>query len=103
MSTMKWGFETHAQWFSGMSTPWPCTRIPEINQRRREDFKAGLKALNASNNGPSPATDDQLEILCDFIDADKDGNIDYQEFLNAFSTKGKSGSSRPTSSQGTPK
>jgi len=70
---------------------------------RREDFKAGLKALNASNNGPSPATDDQLEILCDFIDADKDGNIDYQEFLNAFSTKGKSGSSRPSSSQGPPK
>uniref|UniRef100_A0A7S0U557 Serine/threonine-protein phosphatase n=2 Tax=Hemiselmis andersenii TaxID=464988 RepID=A0A7S0U557_HEMAN len=36
---------------------------------KRDDFKAGMKALNASNNGPSPCTDEQLDVLCDFIDA----------------------------------
>jgi len=60
---------------------------------QKEDFKAGLRALNASQKGAHAVTDDQLEMLVDFMDSDKDGTIDYQEFLDAFSKK-NSGISR---------
>mmetsp|Transcript_41508 Transcript_41508/g.111180 ORF Transcript_41508/g.111180 Transcript_41508/m.111180 type:complete len:233 (-) Transcript_41508:48-746(-) len=57
----------------------------------REDFKTGMRALNASMAGANgtggPLTDDQLEVFADFVDTDGDGNIDYQEFLNAFNPK----------------
>jgi len=52
---------------------------------KRDDFKAGLRALNASQKGSHTVTDAQLEVLVDYMDADKDGNIDYQEFLDCFS------------------
>lgn len=46
------------------------------------DFKAGLRALNASaqtaHGRGGPLSEDQLELLIDFVDADHDGNIDYQ-------------------------
>ena len=33
-------------------------------------------------------SDEQLEILIEFVDKDKDGFIEYDEFLSAFNTKG---------------
>ena len=33
-------------------------------------------------------TDDQLDVLVEYMDTDHDGLIDYQEFLDCFSGKG---------------
>mmetsp|Transcript_36929 Transcript_36929/g.86929 ORF Transcript_36929/g.86929 Transcript_36929/m.86929 type:complete len:933 (+) Transcript_36929:129-2927(+) len=53
-----------------------------------QDFKAGLRALNASirdGGGRSgPLSEDQLNVLVQFVDKDGDGNVDYEEFLSAF-------------------
>mmetsp|Transcript_38668 Transcript_38668/g.90093 ORF Transcript_38668/g.90093 Transcript_38668/m.90093 type:complete len:101 (+) Transcript_38668:854-1156(+) len=65
----------------------------------RDDFKAGLRALNASQKGSHSVTDAQLEVLVDYMDSDKDGNIDYQEFLDCFSRTG-SASARTSSGGG---
>jgi len=68
----------------------------------KEDFKVGMRALNASMQGAGvngPLTDEQLEVFAEFADSDGDGNIDYQEFLAAFKTK-KGAGSRPGSSAG---
>jgi len=53
-----------------------------------QDFKAGLRALNASisdgGSSSAPLSEDQLEVLVHFVDRDGDGNVDYEEFLSAF-------------------
>ena len=54
-------------------------------QVKRDDFKAGLRALNASQRGSQSVTDDQLDVLVEYMDQDKDGMIDYKEFLACFS------------------
>jgi len=55
---------------------------------KTSDFMAGLRALNASlGGGRAPFSDEQLEVLVEFVDTDKDGYIEYAEFLSAFATK----------------
>jgi len=69
------------------------------------DFKAGLKALNASIQGPNgaagPLTEEQLDVVAAHVDSDKDGMVDYQEFLSAFNySKSPSDEFRAQSSAG---
>jgi len=52
-----------------------------------EDFKAGLRALNAAVTSGPPLTDEQLDVLVEFVDKDHDGQVDYEEFLEAFKLK----------------
>jgi len=49
-----------------------------------KDFLSGLRALNASMQGNAPLAEEQLEVLVEYVDRDKDGWIDYEEFLSAF-------------------
>lgn len=56
---------------------------------KTSDFMAGLRALNASlGGGRAPFSDEQMEVLVDYVDRDKDGYIEYAEFISAFNTKG---------------
>jgi len=55
-----------------------------------DDFKAGIRALNASIKAmgkSGPLTEDQIDVLVKYVDTDGDGKVDYQEFLSAFKPK----------------
>lgn len=48
-----------------------------------EELRTGLEALNVLLS--NPLTDEQIKILHEYIDKDKDGFISYEEFLDSFS------------------
>jgi len=53
-------------------------RVPKAH------FKDGFRALNSSLVGRRVLTDDQLDVIVEYLDKDKDGTIDYSEWSSCY-------------------